>query len=105
MTTPLATKATSEPASLPRTANQPEDSFSTGKKNSTPQAIRLATSSNARSLISRLGSVCTPTTADLSAPTPRPSTPSEHSTSSNYVSHKPQCLEADRKLGVAVSEE
>ena len=58
----------------PRTANQPEGSFSTGKKSSTPQSIRLATSSNARSLISRLGSACTPTTADLSAPTPQPST-------------------------------
>src|SRR5918997_7057541 len=89
MTTPSATKVTSEPASPPRTANQPEDSYSTGKKSSTPQSIRLATSSNARSLISRLGSACTPTTADLSAPTPQPSTPFEHSTSSNYVSHKP----------------
>src|SRR5829696_7391406 len=88
--TPSGTKDISELESSHPSANQQEEHCSNGRRNSTPPSTRSATSSNAPSPTSRPGDACTPTTADLGAPTPKPSALSGHSTSSSSVLHKPQ---------------
>lgn len=69
----------------------PAVNYWTGKKNSTQQSTKSATSSNRSSRTTRPGGACSPTTADHYAPTQPPSTRSGHSTSSNFVLHKPHC--------------
>jgi hypothetical protein len=75
--------STSTPALPSRIANLPVENSSTGRKNSIPRSTRFGMLSNGRSLISRPGAGCTPTTADRNEPMPRLSRLSGYSISSN----------------------
>src|SRR4051812_45218927 len=93
-----ATRGTSAMTCSPRSKNPPTVTCWTGKNSSISRSTRSATSSKRSSQTSRPGESCTPTIVALWTPSPKPSQPSSHYTSTNWPVNKPHGKENAKLL-------